>query len=123
MKGFKDFIMRGSLIDTAVAFIIGTAFAAVTTAFTALILDVIGKFFGMPDFGSTSIAGISVGPFLTALFSFLILATVIYFAIVKPMQMLKDRKGVQEEEAAETELSVLSEIRALLAEQQKASKA
>ena len=114
--------MRGSLIDTAVAFIIGTAFAAVTTAFTALILDVIGKFFGMPDFGSTSIAGISVGPFLTALFSFLILATVIYFAIIKPIQALKALKGV-EEEAPETELSVLSEIRELLVEQQKATKA
>lgn len=122
MKGFKDFIMRGSLIDTAVAFIIGTAFAAVTTAFTALIMDVIGKFFGMPDFGSTSIAGISVGPFLTALFSFLILATVIYFAIIKPIQALKALKGV-EEEAPETELSVLSEIRELLVEQQKATKA
>lgn len=122
MKGFKDFIMRGSLIDTAVAFIIGTAFAAVTTAFTKLVLDVIGKFFGMPDFGSASIAGISVGPFLTALFSFLILAAVVYFAIVKPIEALKARKAV-EEEAAETELSVLSEIRALLAEQQKGAKA
>lgn len=122
MKGFKDFIMRGSLIDTAVAFILGTAFAAVTTAFTKLIMDVIGKFFGMPDFGSTSVAGISVGPFLTALVSFIILAAVVYFAIVKPIQALKALKGV-EEEAPETELSVLSEIRALLTEQQKAPKA
>lgn len=123
MKGFKDFLMRGSLIDMAVAFIIGTAFAAVTTAFTKLILDVIGKFFGMPDFGSTSIAGISVGPFLTALFSFLILAAVVYFAIVKPVEKLRSLKPKEEEPAAETELSVLSEIRTLLAEQQKTTKA
>ena len=114
MKGFTDFIMRGNLIDLAVAFIMGGAFAAVVTAFTKMLIDLIGKLFNTPDFSSTSVAGVSVGPFLTALVSFVLIALVVYFFLVKPMVAYKAKKGLIE---AEGELAVLSDIRTLLQEQ------
>ena len=69
MTGFKNFILRGNLIDLAVAVIIGTAFAAVITTFTAMVLSAIGKVFDgkSPDFENYSPGGVPVGGFVTAL--------------------------------------------------------
>ena len=93
MKGFRDFVLRGNLIELAVAFIVGAAFAAVIAAFTKVILEAIGKITGGADFnfdkwqpGGWS----TVGPFLTALIAFLIMAFVVYFFIVKPYEKAKD---------------------------------
>ena len=119
MKGFKEFIMRGNLIQTAVAFIIGTAFAAVVSTFTNVILSLIALVLGgrEPNFDNWAPGGIPVGTFLTALISFLIVAAVVYFAIVKPMNALEARrkKGQEDEGIPPTEADLLTEIRDLLA--------
>ena len=116
MKGFKEFLMQGNIVALAVAVIIGTAFGAVVKAFTAIILDLIGKIFGTPNFSGASIAGISVGDFLTALFTFVLVALVVYFLIVKPMEAIQARAKTEEAEAA-TQEELLTEIRDLLAAQ------
>ena len=119
MKGFKEFIMRGNLIQTAVAFIIGTAFAAVVSTFTNVILSLIALVLGgrEPNFDNWAPGGIPVGTFLTALISFLMVAAVVYFAIVKPMNALEARrkKGQEDEDIPPTETDLLTEIRDLLA--------
>ncbi|WP_297741780.1 large conductance mechanosensitive channel protein MscL [uncultured Tessaracoccus sp.] len=117
MQGFKEFIMRGNLVELAVAFIMGGAFATVVESFTAVLMDVLGKLGGTPNFSSFAPGGISVGVFLTALVSFLILAFVVYFGIVKPYNFARKRfeKDVVEEEAEPTaEEALLGEIRDLL---------
>lgn len=114
MKGFKEFIVRGNLIELAVAFIMGTAFAAVVSSFTQLILDIIGKFGGNPDFSSVTVAGVNIGVFLTAVVSFLILSAVVYFFVVAPYNAAKERFKKQEAESAVTSEELLTEIRDLL---------
>jgi large conductance mechanosensitive channel len=116
MKGFKDFIMRGNLVELAVAFVMGAAFASVVTTFTAVLLSLIGKAGGRPNFNSYNPGGVPVGVFLTALISFLILAAVVYFFIVKPYEAARTRFARQEEDAAPPEdVQLLKEIRDLLA--------
>lgn len=111
MKGFKDFVMRGNLIHLAVAFVIGAAFATVVETFTAMFMDVLGKLGGSPDFSSFNPGGISVGAFLTALLSFLIVAFVIYFFVVKPYETVLARSKPEELPAVDESLTVLKEIR------------
>lgn len=114
MKGFKEFLMQGNLVELAVAVVIGTAFAAVVEAFTGMIMDIIGKFGGVPDFSSTSVAGISVGAFLTALLSFILVAAVVYFLVVTPYTKFQERMKKEEPEASATSEELLAEIRDLL---------
>lgn len=116
MKGFKDFIMRGNLIELAVAFIIGVAFAAVVKAFTDVVLSLIGKIFGKPDFNSIQPGGVPLGAFLTALVAFLIVAAIVYFLVVQPYEAAKRRFARTEADAAPDEdVVLLTEIRDLLA--------
>ena len=92
MKGFRDFVLRGNLIELAVAFIVGAAFAAVIASFTKVILEAIGKITGGKgfNFDKWQPGGWStVGPFLTALIAFLIMAFVVYFFIVTPYEKAK----------------------------------
>lgn len=103
MKGFRDFVMRGNLVEMAVAFITGAAFGAVVDSFTAMLMDLIGKLFQLPNFSNWNPAGISVGPFLTALVSFLILALVVYFGIMLPFNALNERLKKKENEDKEKE--------------------
>lgn len=121
MRGFREFLLRGNLVELAVAVIIGTAFAAVVEAFTAMIMDIIGKIGSVPDFSSRSIAGISVGAFLTALLSFLLTAAVVYFLVVVPYNKLSERLRFAADSAgaepAVTSEDLLTEIRDLLREQ------
>ncbi|MDN5564229.1 MAG: large conductance mechanosensitive channel protein MscL [Luteococcus sp.] len=121
MKGFKDFIMRGNLIEMAVAFIIGGAFATLVTAFTKVIMELVSKVAGSNvNFDDLKIFGLStVGPFLTALIAFLLLAFVVYFFIVKPYEAAKTRFMKPAEESATPE-SLLAEIRDLLAAEKRA---
>lgn len=116
MKGFKDFIMRGNLIELAVAFIIGAAFATLVTAFTAIIVELLAVLGGAPNFDDWEPGGLTtVGPFLTALVAFLLMASVLYFLIVKPYELAKQRYAQKEEDAAPDESTVLlREIRDLL---------
>lgn len=96
MDGFKKFIMRGNLVELAVAFIIGVAFAALVTAFTKdIITPIIGIFGGTPDFSGLyfTINGSKFlyGEFLNALISFLITALIVYYFVVLPMNALVAR--------------------------------
>ena len=114
MKGFKDFIMRGNLVELAVAFIMGAAFGAVVTAFTKVIIELLAKAGGAPNFDAWKPGGlVSVGPFLTALVAFLILAFVVYFFIVKPYEAAKRRfsRSVEVDAAPDENTVLLREIR------------
>lgn len=116
LKGFKDFVMRGNLVELAVAFVIGAAFATVVTATVALIMDLVGKVGGTPDFSSYSPGGISIGAWLTAVISFLIMAAVVYFLVVTPYNKLQERMSRGEEPAPPApDIALLTEIRDLLA--------
>ncbi len=118
MAGFKDFLMRGNLIDLAIAFILGASFSSVVAAFTKIILDVVGLIGGNPDFSTVSIGPINVGVFITALVSFVIMAAVLYFGVVKPYEMIQKlaAKPAPAEPDAPTSEQLLTEIRDLLAQ-------
>ncbi|MDO5504308.1 MAG: MscL family protein [Actinomycetia bacterium] len=112
MKGFKDFIMRGNLVELAVAFVIATSFAALVEAFTAIVMEGIAKAGGAPNFDEWTVGGFTtVGPFLTALVAFLLLAAIVYFFIVKPYEAARDRFGKTEDEEVEENTELLREIR------------
>lgn len=92
-KEFKQFLLRGNVIDLAIAFVIGVAFAAVINSFLDdILLQFIAAIAGKPDFSSLSFtvndAEIRYGNFLTAVVTFVIIAAVVFFFIVKPMNML-----------------------------------
>lgn len=119
MKGFKEFIMRGNLVELTVAVIIGSVFAAVVTAFTTVLMDVIGKLMPIDpeeSFSSIVIAGINIGPFITALITFILTAFIVYFFVVKPYETLRARfeKPAEPEDTTE---SLLAEIRDLMQQQ------
>ncbi len=124
LKGFRDFVMRGNVIDLAIAVIIGAAFGAVVTAFsTDFVGGLLGALGGTPDFGDAGVtvngSKIVYGSTLTALIQFLIVAAVIYFVIVVPITRLAERRGAEEGEspAPSDETKLLTEIRDLLAAQ------
>ena len=118
LSGFKNFILRGNLVELAVAFIMAAAFTAVVTATVALLMDVVGKLGGdTADFSNYSPGGISVGAWLTALISFLIMAAVVYFFIVAPYTRAKDRFFPSPEPGTPEDVKLLQEIRDLLAAQ------
>lgn len=116
MKGFKDFIMRGNVVDLAVAVVIGAAFTLVVNAIvTGLITPLIAALFGKPNLnsvGNFSINGadFSIGIVLTAAVNFLLVAAAIYFVIVLPVNVLRER-AKREEAAGPTEVELLAEIR------------
>jgi large conductance mechanosensitive channel len=120
MKGFKEFLMRGNLVQLAVAVIIGGVFSAVVKSFTDMIMDVIGKIGAVPDFSQKSIAGIHVGAFLSAVLAFLLTAFVVYFFVVLPYNKVSARMKKEETAAvvvAPTTEDLLAEIRDILREQ------
>ena len=119
MTGFKNFILRGNLVELAVAFIMAAAFAAVVTATVNVVMDLIGKAGGTPDFSNYSPGGISIGAWLTALISFIVMAAVVYFFIVMPYTKAKERyfPTKQDEEGTPEDVRLLQEIRDLLAAQ------
>lgn len=97
-KGFRQFIMRGNVMDLAVAVVIGAAFGAVVTSFVTNILNpLIAAIVGKPDFSAfnATINGgvVSYGLFLNALISFLLVAAAVYFFMVAPMNAWKARQA------------------------------
>ena len=115
MTGFRNFILRGNLIELAVAFIMGGAFATVVTATVKLIMDLVGKVGGQPDFSAWTPGGVSLGAWITAVVSFVILSAVVYFVIVKPYTVAKDKFFPAEETGTPADIALLEEIRDLLA--------
>jgi large conductance mechanosensitive channel len=116
MTGFKNFILRGNLVELAVAVIMGTSFAAVVTAFTGMLLSAVAKMTGgkEPNFDTFAPGDVLVGPFLTAIIAFLILAAVIYFFVVMPYTRAKDRFFPAEPAGTPADVALLEEIRDLL---------
>ena len=113
LQGFKTFIMRGNLVELAVAFIIGSAFAAVVTTFTAVIMSLISKATGDGvNFDEWTPGDVPVGTFVTAVVSFLILAAIVYFLVVTPYNKLQERRAAgREPEPPSEEVTLLTEIR------------
>ena len=119
MSGFKNFILRGNLIELAVAFIMATAFAKVVTATVTVIMDLIGKAGGTPNFSSYHPGGVSVGAWITAVIAFVILAAIVYFLIVMPYTAAKARYfPASDEPGTPEDVALLTEIRDLLAQRQ-----
>jgi large conductance mechanosensitive channel len=117
MTGFRNFILRGNLIELAVAFVMAAAFAAVVTATVTLLMDVVGKIGGTPDFSNYAPGGVHVGAWITAVIAFLILAAIVYFLIVKPYTVAKEKYFPDEAPGEPADISLLTEIRDLLAAQ------
>ena len=96
LKEFRDFILRGNVIDLAVAVVIGAAFKAIVDALVKdLITPLIAAIGGQPDFSSISFtingSQFLIGDFINNVVSFLIIAAVIFFLVVKPMNMVMTR--------------------------------
>lgn len=117
MQGFKDFLMRGNLIELAVAFVMGTVFAAVVTAFTGILLDVLGLIVKIKGLSGLTVSGVNIGNFLTALITFAFTAAVLYFAVVVPYNRLSAIRKTEEPEKAASSEDLLAEIRDLLRDQ------
>lgn len=118
LKGFRDFLMRGNVLDLAVAVVIGAAFTAVVTAIVkGVITPLIAAVFGQPNLdsvGNFTINGadFSIGIILTALLNFVLVAAAVYFILIVPVTKARERFGKTEEEQAEAEeLVLLREIR------------
>ena len=118
LGGFKNFILRGNLIELAVAFVMAAAFAAVVTATVNMLMDVVGKIGGSPDFSDYHPGDVSVGAWITAVISFVVLAAVVYFFIVMPYTRAKERYFPSPEPGTPEDIKLLQEIRDLLAAQQ-----
>jgi large conductance mechanosensitive channel len=107
LKGFRDFILRGNVVDLAVAVVIGAAFGTVVTAFTkGIIMQFVAALVKTPDFDKLSLylhgTPINYGPFLTTSLNFLIIAAVVYFFVVVPLNYLIAKARKPEAVAAPT---------------------
>lgn len=113
MTGFKNFLLRGNLIDLAVAVIIGTAFGLVVQTFTNWLTD------QLPDTASSYFSNQpnSFGAFLNAVISFVLLAAIVYFFVVMPYTKAKDKYFPAEPPGTPADVAVLEQIRDLLAAQ------
>jgi large conductance mechanosensitive channel len=117
IKEFREFLLRGNVVDLAVAVVIGTAFAAITVSLVEDIITPLLGLLGIPDFSTWTIqigdAEMRIGNFLNTLISFITIAAAIFFLVVKPMNALNARRASGEEEADEgpTEIELLTEIR------------
>ncbi|OKL47096.1 mechanosensitive ion channel protein MscL [Boudabousia liubingyangii] len=121
IKGFKEFISQGNVVDMAVGVIIAGAFAPIVKAVTDFILAFIAAIFGAPNFdqlGAFVVNGAHFypGTILTALINFLIVAAAVYFFVVVPINNMRARKATEEAapEAPAADVALLAEIRDLL---------
>jgi large conductance mechanosensitive channel len=117
ISGFKEFIMKGNVVDLAVAVVIGAAFGALITSFVANILTPLLGLIGVPDFSQVvttlpSGATINWGLFLNALISFVLIAAAIYVFVVSPMNALERRRqrGAEATPSTKTCTECASEI-------------
>ena len=115
IKEFRDFLLRGNVVDLAVAVVIGAAFAALVNSLVADVLTpIVGAIIGKPDFSNLSFtingSEFNYGNFLNALIAFLSVAAAVFFFVIKPMNTLNRLRGASSEEEA-SELELLAEIR------------
>ncbi|HEY8373680.1 MAG TPA: large-conductance mechanosensitive channel protein MscL [Pseudonocardiaceae bacterium] len=128
LKGFKDFLMRGNVIDLSVAVVTGSAFTAIVTSFTTHLIQPLLNAVGGASVGRLGfqvIPGkedtyIDLAAVITAVLDFLIVATVVYFLFVLPMKKLQERRrrGDEPKAAPPADVQLLTEIRDLLRQQQ-----
>ena len=125
LKGFKEFISRGNVVELAVGVIIGAAFKNIVDALVdGIINPLIAAVIGKPDFSDAFIltlngTDVKFGLLITAIINFLLMALAIYFCIVVPMNALNARRKKDEEETVEEasdEVKLLTEIRDALAQ-------
>lgn len=123
IKGFKDFLMRGNVVDLAVAVVIGAAFGAVVTSFVEnLMTPLLGAIGGTKDFSALFFtineSRFYYGRVINALITFVLIAAAIYFFVIYPLKRLQDmrRKGDAPTPAPSDEVVLLTEIRDLLQE-------
>jgi large conductance mechanosensitive channel len=122
LKEFREFVLRGNVVDLAIAVVIGAAFGAIVAAFVAdIVTPLIAAIGGQPDFGRLTFeingSMFRYGHFLNAVIAFLIIAAVIFFFVVKPLNALLARRKAKEEPAPEApaeDVVLLTEIRDLL---------
>ncbi|KDN16225.1 large-conductance mechanosensitive channel protein MscL [Amycolatopsis rifamycinica] len=125
LKGFKDFLMRGNVVDLAVAVVIGSAFTAIVTAFTnGLIKPLINTIggtdaaqgLGFKIFPSNPSTFLDFGGVINAAINFVLVAAVVYFVIVMPVKKLQERRkrGQEPGPSEPTDVELLIEIRDLL---------
>lgn len=122
LKGFKDFLARGNIVDLSTAVVIGTAFTGLVTAFTNSVIEPLISRIGAGGEADYGILRINIGGgqtvdlnvLLSAFINFFLVAAVVYFIIVLPYKKLRERGKV--EQAQDTELSLLTEIRNILSE-------
>ena len=123
LKELKAFLLRGNVVDLAVAVIIGAAFGAIVTSFvndiiTPLILNPAMKAAGVEKIAQLSWNGVAYGSFLSAVINFLVIGTVLFFVVKaaeKAQNLGKKEEATEEEVAAPTQEELLAEIRDLLA--------
>lgn len=119
IKGFRDFITRGNVVDLAVAVVIGVAFGTVIDAFVKnVITPLIAAIFGKPTLDDVfnftiNNAQFRIGVVLTALLNFLLVAAAVYFVLVVPMNAARNRTAAKVDvpESGPTEIELLAEIR------------
>jgi large conductance mechanosensitive channel len=122
LKGFKEFLARGNIVDLSIAVVIGTAFTALVTKFTDSIIQPLINRIGAGGNSEYGILRINIGGgqtidlniLLSAVINFVLVAAVVYFLVLVPYNRL--RKKGEVEQAQDTELSLLTEIRNILAE-------
>jgi large conductance mechanosensitive channel len=119
MAGFKEFVLRGNVVDLAVGVIIGAAFGGIVDSVTKdVITPIIGLAGGQPDFSAIKAGPVGIGSFVNAVISFLIKAAVVYFVIVKPFQALLARLNPPpapgEPPPPPADVKLLTEIRDIL---------
>jgi large conductance mechanosensitive channel len=127
LTGFKNFIMKGNVVDLAVAVVIGAAFGAVVDALVkSVMMPLISLLVGQPNFDDFLAFGdVRFGVLLTAVVNFLLVAAAIYFVIVVPMNHMIERRNrrlginqdVKEEAAEDPQIALLTEIRDALRSQ------
>ena len=125
IKEFKDFISRGNVVDLAVAVVIGAAFTALVSAFVAGLITPLLGMVGSTEFSNIDFtineSTFEVGLVINALITFLVVAAVVFFVVIKPLNVLEARRKRGEEpvepEQLSDEAALLTEIRDLLAAQ------
>jgi len=121
LKGFKEFVMRGNVVELAVAVVIGGAFGRVVNSLVAdVITPLIGFLGGHPDFSAVMLGPIALGSFINALLDFLLIAAAVYYLVVIPMNKISKRRAREAEVKTSAEPSEeVKLLREILAELRK----
>ena len=124
LKGFKEFLLRGNVIDLAIAVVIGTAFVAIVTAFSENVINPLiaalggsgGIGWGFKILSDNDKTFVDIGAVITAAINFVLIAAIVYFVLVLPVVKIKERRKAAGDDAeALTDSEVLVQIRDLLA--------